>query len=133
MNLTLLSAQARRIIDRACTQASASDFGTVRLTRPLADGLERTLDGFARLPLRPGLLETLHDRLVEDLANRLRIEQWHRRHPEAADTPLEGPLLVCGLPRTGTTATVGMLALDPQFRFLRAWEAMQPLPPAGAG
>ena len=32
---------------------------------------------------------------------------------------IEGPVLVCGLPRTGTTATVGMMAVDPRYRFLR--------------
>lgn len=42
-------------------------------------------------------------------------------------------MLVCGLPRTGTTATVGMMATDPRYRFLRGWEAMSPVPPPEAG
>jgi len=94
----------------------------------LREGLERTLDAFARLPLKAEVRVAAMDRIVHDLTNRLRIEQWHK--DDAGRTPeIEGPVLVCGLPRTGTTATVGMLALDRRFRFPRMWEMLQPLPP----
>jgi len=43
-----------------------------------------------------------------------------------------GPLLVLGLPRSGTSATVAMFALDPSFRFFRAWEGNSPVPPPEA-
>ena len=63
----------------------------------------------------------------------MQIEQWYQLHSEIANQPVEGPVFVVGLPRTGTTATVGMLALDDRFRFLRGWEATAPLPPPIAG
>lgn len=114
------------IIDAAIARARSCDFGADGWQQ----GLERTLDAFARLPLRPGVLDSLHEQLIATLATRLRIEQWYRDHPEIEAQKIAGPLMVCGLPRTGTTATVGMLALDHErFRFLRAWEAMSPVPP----
>ncbi len=93
------------------------------------EGLERTLDGFARAPLNDQARAAAQGKVVYDLSNRLKIEQWYKDHPEVADEQVEGPVLVCGLPRTGTTATLGMMATDPRYRFLRGWEANSPLPP----
>jgi len=42
---------------------------------------------------------------------------------------VRGPVDISGLPRTGTTALVNMLSLDPQFRCLRGWEQARPCPP----
>ena len=53
--------------------------------------------------------------------------------PDAAATPLPAPLVVTGLPRTGTTLLHNLLALDPTHRVLRLWEALHPVPPAGDG
>ena len=107
------------------TQAVIEDFGPAGFE----EGLARTLDAFARLPLKPEVADQAMGRIVQDLATRLRIEAWHKANPDALARPVEGPVLVCGLPRTGTTATVGMLALDPRFRFPRMWEMADPVPP----
>jgi hypothetical protein len=116
---------ADEVLRRAIAAAKADDFGAAGFR----EGLDRTLDAFERLPLKPEVRVAATERLVDDLVNRLRIEQWYKDHPEAAAAEIEGPVLVLGLPRTGTTATVGMLALDPRFRFPRMWEMMQPVPP----
>src|SRR5262245_15589110 len=97
---------AEEIVARAIAQAGSSHFGPA----PFGLGLQRTLEAFARLPLKPEVREAVNARLVTDLVNRLKIEQWYQAHPEVEAQRIEGPLLVCGLPRTGTTATVGMLA-----------------------
>jgi hypothetical protein len=110
---------------RAAVLAGVADFGP----SGFEEGLERTLAAFPQLSLRSGVMTAALDRIVQDLANRLRIEQWYAAHPELEAQTVEGPVLVCGLPRTGTTATVGMLALDPRFRFPRMWEMAQPVPP----
>jgi hypothetical protein len=116
----------RHYIEQAIARAGSRDFGAPGWEQ----GLERTLDAFARLPLTPQAREAVHNQLIGALATRLRIEQWYRDHPEVEAQQIAGPLMVCGLPRTGTTATIGMLALDHErFRFLRAWEAMSPVPP----
>lgn len=63
------------------------------------------------------------------LEERLRIVDWHTRHPEIADEEVRRPVIVVGLPRTGTTALAHLLAADPDSRSLRTWEAAAPTPP----
>ncbi len=68
-------------------------------------------------------------RLGAHLAARLRVEAVYREHPEIADQAIRGPVIVIGLPRTGTTALSQLVAADPQFRSLRLWESGAPVPP----
>lgn len=70
--------------------------------------------------------------LLRLLSNRLRIEDWHRRHPEIAAGETPAPIFVLGLPRTGTTALSGRLAQDAATRSLRTWESSAPTPPPEA-
>src|SRR5580693_9202294 len=48
---------------------------------------------------------------------------------EIGDEEVEGPLVIIGLPRTGTTALSNLLAADPQVRSVRLWESSDPVPP----
>jgi len=63
------------------------------------------------------------------LRERLKIEDWYRRHPEIDAQALGAPLFITGLPRTGTTALSNLLAEDPAARSLRFWESQRPTPP----
>jgi hypothetical protein len=112
-------------MEQAAVQTGYSDFGP----DGFQNGLEATLRGFARIPFTPAARQQVEAKIVSDLATRLAIEQWFKDHPETSDAPVEGPIVVTGMPRTGTTAVVGLMALDPRFRYLRAWEGVQPLPP----
>jgi hypothetical protein len=80
-----------------------------------------------------GGVDVVEGTIVRSLTNRLQVEEWYRNHPETDDTPVTGPILITGLPRSGTTALVGMLAQDTSFRALRGWEAAQPCPPPEVG
>ena len=64
-----------------------------------------------------------------NLANRLRVTDWHRRHPEAARRGHRAPIFIVGLSRTGTTALSHLLACDPANRSLLGWEAGTSVPP----
>jgi hypothetical protein len=64
-----------------------------------------------------------------NLANRLRVHDWHRTHPELAATTVEAPIVLVGMPRSGTTALSHLLAADPDNRSLLAWEATESIPP----
>ena len=66
------------------------------------------------------------------LCERLRIEGWYRQNPEIAAQEIGGPILITGLPRTGTTALSHLLAADPDTRSLEMWESQQPTPPPEA-
>lgn len=61
-------------------------------------------------------------------ANRLLIHDLLTRHPEILDIPIERPVIVVGLPRSGTTHLVNLLAADTRFRSMPLWESYEPVP-----
>lgn len=65
---------------------------------------------------------------VRAAANRLLIHDLLRRHPEIRDIPIERPVIVVGLPRSGTTNLVNLLASDTRFRSMPLWESYEPVP-----
>ena len=71
--------------------------------------------------------------LVSFLSNRLRIVDHLKRHPELLERPIDRPMFVFGLPRTGTTLTINLLSADPARRCLLRWESLNSVPPAAAG
>lgn len=74
-------------------------------------------------------VEQIETLIVARLVTRLRIEAWYADHGPEAAHPVEGPLMIVGLPRTATTALHFLLANDPRFRYLRPWEVNDPVPP----
>src|SRR5690554_6665411 len=60
--------------------------------------------------------ESMENELVETLSNRLRVEDYLKRHPELLEAPVVRPMFVFGLPRTGTTLVINLLNTDPQRR-----------------
>jgi hypothetical protein len=115
-------------MDRSRRLTGLSDFGP----DGWQEGLER-LSGALRSDIRDSrAIATIEDLIVARLAGRLRIQEWWKAHPTEMDRPVEGPLVILGLPRTGTTALHYLLALDPQFRYARKWELEDPIPPPDA-
>jgi Sulfotransferase family len=66
--------------------------------------------------------------VVRYAANRLRIHDLLRRHPEIHDVEIRSPVIVVGLPRSGTTHLVNLLAADTRFRSMPLWESYEPVP-----
>lgn len=76
----------------------------------------------------------VEDTVTRFLVNRLRFEADLKRHPEIFDEPIAPPVIIMGLPRTGTTKLHRMMAVDRRFQSLRAWQIMNPAPfPEAAG
>ena len=73
---------------------------------------------------------TILDHAVRVMANRLRIEELVKQHPEILDIKIERPLIIAGLPRSGTTHLVNWLARDERLRSLTLWESEEPVPSA---
>ncbi len=67
-------------------------------------------------------------KFVNQLVNRLRIEDNFKRHPEIGQEELAPPVVIVGLPRTGTTKLHRLLACDPRFWWMAWWEACYPVP-----
>src|SRR5579862_9205733 len=110
----------------ACAETGLEDFGD----DSFLDGLERLCDALNHEAKLNELGEmALPQLLGKLLANRLKIEDWYRRHPEIDEEQIVAPLIGLGLPRTGSTALSCLLAEDPAVRFIRNWEAIEPCPP----
>jgi hypothetical protein len=64
------------------------------------------------------------------LVGRLLSQAGFARHPSYVEVPIERPVFVVGLPRTGTTALHRLLAADPRHQGLDLWltEFPQPRP-----
>jgi len=68
------------------------------------------------------------DFMVRYATNRLRIEDLLKRHPEILQVKVDRPIIVAGLPRSGTTHLVNVLATHPDLRSMQLWETNEPVP-----
>ena len=68
--------------------------------------------------------------IVQLLTNRLLLIDLLRRRPKIHDIELEPPIVIAGLPRTGTTHLHNLLAVHPRLRTLPYWESLEPVPRA---
>lgn len=68
------------------------------------------------------------EQAIRVMANRLRIEDLVKRHPEILDITIEKPIFIAGLPRSGTTHLVNWLSRDERLNSLTLWESEEPVP-----
>ena len=66
--------------------------------------------------------------IVEALAGRLLSERGWASYPECAKASVEQPLVIIGLPRTGTSALHQFLSQDPALQGLAFWLSVTPKP-----
>jgi hypothetical protein len=100
------------ILRQASERVGASDFGPDDFREPLAI-LCRSLDAEANLS--PEGREATRARLVDTAAQRLLLHEWARRHPEILEERVDPPVVIAGLPRTGTTMLYRMLSVAEGF------------------
>lgn len=118
------------IMKSAARIAGCDDFGSSSFHQPLERllvSLEDTgdLHPFGRFYVKAVITELL--------ANRLKMVDLWSRHPEIANEAVRQPIIVLGLPRTGTSFLFNLLAQDPTNRVLSNWEAtVSQVPPEGS-
>ena len=110
---------------KAAAETGLDDFG--------ADDYRERLDVYlAALQDISGLhdvgIVNFHAQLLQWLKNRLLLTDLLSRHPEIHDIELAPPVVIAGLPRTGTTHLHNLLAAAPTFRTLPYWESNEPFP-----
>jgi hypothetical protein len=107
---------------------------TTGLDRFDSDSYREGLDILVSDLNQAGLTESgqarLQGNLTELLANRLKTTDYLAKRPELLDRPVEKPVFVFGIPRTGTTLLSNLLACDPARRSPLTWEIDDPVPPA---
>ncbi len=66
--------------------------------------------------------------MVRYAANRLRFHDLLARHPQILDIEIRKPIIIAGLPRSGTTHLLNLIAADSRLRSLPYWESLEPIP-----
>jgi hypothetical protein len=118
--------------NRILADAAALSGLTVSLDGPTRAGFDEILRAFneeADLPAQMSV--QVAAQLTGLVANHQRIYADRRAHPEIARARIERPLIVCGMPRSGTTMLHCLLGEDPSNRAPLLWERYFPSPPPG--
>ena len=121
-------------------RTSLAEESLIRAARR-SSGLHHFVDESFRVPMRRLLSAAreeaalhplgrviLRQNLTRALVNRLRLEDLCDRHSEIARLPVESPVFIVGLQRTGTTLLHRLLSCEPSLRPLLAWEGLNPAP-----
>ena len=115
-----------RLVTRACERAGLDDFGG----DSWREGLTVLVQTVESAPgVSDGGRDYVYGQFVDALWNRLRVVDYLKHHPEVAAERIERPLVVLGLPRTGTSLASYLLDQDPNRRSLLTWEAENSVPP----
>lgn len=116
---------AELLAEARTAQGGLSDFGDPSFRA----GLEALCDALNReAKLSDTGRHIMRQKLLTQLGNRLRIEDYFRRHPEINDELVTPPVVIVGLPRTGTTKLHRLLSRDPRFYWMAFWESQFPVP-----
>ncbi|KPF91826.1 sulfotransferase [Novosphingobium sp. AAP83] len=126
--MTTLNSEA--LLAAATEQAGLTNFGDPAFREGL-DVLVAALNTEANLA--EAAVGRVGASIVATLVNRLQVEDYLAQHPELLDAPITKPTFVFGLPRTGTTLAINLLAADPARRCFLRWEAFATVPPADKG
>lgn len=113
------------ILDIARARTGLADFGPDDFLQRLRILCEDWGDDRANNNLHRSVL---HNYLVRYASNRLLIQDTWKKHPEILAEKIERPIIVVGLPRSGTTHLVNLLAADRRFHSLPLWESYEPVP-----
>ena len=116
---------------KASAETGLEDFGAA----DYRERLDAYLAALQEIPtMNPVGIVNHHAQLLQWLKNRLLLTDLLVRHPEINDIELLPPVVIAGLPRTGTTHLHNLLAAPTTFRTMPYWESNEPFPlPAESG
>jgi hypothetical protein len=112
------------VLAAARERTGLDDFGAEDFKERLALWLSEVDEDPERTAL--GRMNLFGD-CVRYASNRLKIEQLLAAHPEIHDIEIERPIIVVGLPRSGTTHLVNLIAADSRLRSMPLWEGQEPV------
>ena len=109
---------------RPPSRRALDDFGDDAF-RPRLDVLCAALRDEA--DLSPSGIVSFYSQLLQLLKNRLLIQDLLTAIPRSTTSQIERPIIICGLPRTGTTHLHNLISADPALRSLPYWESLEPV------
>ena len=113
------------VLERAQALTGLDDWGP---DLSFQEGLAVLVDAIESMDPSPEHRHSFRRQIVHLLNQRLRLREDERREPAIVAAAIERPMLIVGLPRTGTTLTHELLALDPTARAPLNWEYAAPWP-----
>lgn len=117
------------LLDIARKRSGLTDYGEGTFLIGLKELLESFATGqnyhvFGRFYIR--------QMMIAMLVHRLKQIDLFKKYPEINKETIVRPIIILGLPRSGTTLLFNLLALDTAHRFMPNWEAfIGQVPPAG--
>jgi hypothetical protein len=119
----MIKINTNEILDQAKSETGLSDLG-----EPLFfEGLNRLINSINNeANLNEIGIQAQPIRIQGLLSNRLRFEEDLKKFPEILDQEIIAPIVIVGLPRTGSTMTHRLLASDPNHTAMLWWEGRYP-------
>ncbi|MCP4195527.1 MAG: sulfotransferase [Proteobacteria bacterium] len=121
---TTVTFVAEELIREAQQQTGFDEFGEPSIR----EGLEVLLETYDRNILDPDGRKRCRERVVMQLATRLKCENAFRTITEIDKQEIVAPIFVTGLPRSGTSALLNLLVAAPENRGVLQWECQFPDP-----
>jgi hypothetical protein len=113
-------------LEQAHAETGLDEFGVDIYSEPLGVFIECAHKEGGLSPMGE---VTVWGQIVQFLKSRLLIEDLIARHPEALQQPVARPIVIAGLPRSGTTHLHNLISSDPALRYLPWWESLEPVSP----
>lgn len=123
-------------VDSLFEAAEAEAGGPLADRDALAAHVQRYVDALVEeVGLSPTGTMIQQQKIHRLLVNRARFDADLARHPEILDEKIADPVVIVGLPRTGTTKLMWLLGEDPRYAVLPQWWLSNPAPfgPADRG
>ncbi|RYG88829.1 sulfotransferase [bacterium] len=116
------------VLADAKTQTGLADFGAMDFTERLGALLAEVAGNanlwrFAKASFRAAC--------VKQAANRLKNEHYLAQNPEVSDIEIDRPIIIVGLPRSGTTHLENLIAADRRLRHLPVYLGSEATPQPG--
>lgn len=111
-----------QLLAQARAEAGLDDFGD----DDFRTGLQKLVDCTSRMRLSAMGEAATQAEVQRWLVNRLRFADDLKHHPEILYEELDDPVVILGLPRTGTTKLQRLIAADPGIISLKFWQAAMP-------
>jgi hypothetical protein len=105
------------LLSAASAKTGLSDFGDKSFLEPMSVLIDALTN---EASLSVGGIYGQYQRILDLLVNRLRVEDALKKHPQILDEKIENPVVIVGLPRTGTTMLHRIMASDSRF-FAPLW------------
>ncbi|MGE0878692.1 MAG: sulfotransferase [Acidimicrobiia bacterium] len=113
---------AEALHGEAVAATGLTDFGN----NAYLEGLGVLLAATARAP--DGVRNAVESNVIRLLIGRLHSQAGWSAHPAAMGNGIVRPVIITGLPRTGTTALHHLLSVDERFQWLPHWITATPKP-----